>query len=99
MAYSYFTPSVIYDKYNEPQKYNKFLSNENKSLNAVIDNLIKDKPENIAPSITSTETKKVSEIEEDRLNSKLTNYFSSNFETSIIVEEESKQMLMISVGC
>jgi hypothetical protein len=92
MAYSYFTPSVIYDKYNEPQKYNKFLSNENKSLNAVIDNLIKDKPENIAPSITSTETKKVSEIEEDRLNSKLTNYFSSNFETSIIVEEESNQV-------
>lgn len=92
MAYSYFTPSVVYDKYNQPQKYNKFLSNENKSLSAVIDNLIKDKPENIAPSITSTGPKKVSEVEEERLNSKLTNYFSSNFETSIIVEEESNQV-------
>jgi hypothetical protein len=27
-AYSYFTPSVVFDKYKEPQKYNKFLSNE-----------------------------------------------------------------------
>jgi hypothetical protein len=92
MAYSYFTPSVVFDKHSQPQKYNEFLSNENKSLSTIIDNLTKDKPENIAPSIESSKTKEVSVVEEERLNSKLSNYFSLNFEASVITEEDASQV-------
>lgn len=90
-AYSYFTPSVVFDKYKEPQKYNKFLSNENKSLSAIVDNLTKDKQVNINPSIKSLNMGQPDVVEEERLNSKLTNYFSLNHEASIVIEEETDE--------
>ena len=91
-AYSFFTPSLIFNKYNKPEKINKFVANEDKSIDSLINKLSLDQGKNTNSALQprfNGDTTLQSETAD--FNSKLSNYFSLNYDASVVVGENNNE--------